>query len=112
MGFLGAQLSLPKLPDGQVCWPEGVVGSISHAPGLAGAIVGWKKDFESLGLDIEKKDRVQEETWNRLFTENEQKYLLQFPLGGQSEKATEIFSLKEAFYKFQWPITKTFLGIS
>jgi 4'-phosphopantetheinyl transferase EntD len=111
MGFPIAQLELLSEPDGQVSWPEGVVGSISHSKGLAGAIVGWKKDFQSLGIDIELRNRVQPEIWNRLFTKFEQDYLLQFPVEIQSEKATEIFSLKEAFYKFQWPITKTFLGM-
>lgn len=111
MGFPIANVELLSEPDGQVSWPEGVVGSISHSKGLAGAIVGWKKDFQSLGLDIELRNRVQPEIWDRLFTEFEQEVLLQFPMELQSEKATEIFSLKEAFYKFQWPITKTFLGM-
>ncbi len=111
MGFPIANVELLSEPDGQVSWPEGVVGSISHSKGLAGAIVGWKKDFQSLGLDIELRNRVQPEIWDRLFTEFEQEVLLQFPIDLQSEKATEIFSLKEAFYKFQWPITKTFLGM-
>jgi 4'-phosphopantetheinyl transferase EntD len=111
MGFSIAQLELLSELDGQVSWPEGVVGSISHSKGLAGAIVGWKKDFQSLGIDIELRNRVQPEIWNRLFTEFEQEYLLQLPVEIQSEKATEIFSLKEAFYKFQWPITKIFLGM-
>lgn len=111
MGFPIANVELLSEPDGQVSWPEGVVGSISHSKGLAGAIVGWKKDFQSLGLDIELRNRVQPEIWDRLFTELEQEVLLQFPMELQSEKATEIFSLKEAFYKFQWPLTKTFLGM-
>ena len=111
MGFPIANVELLSEPDGQVSWPEGVVGSISHSKGLAGAIVGWKKDFQSLGLDIELRNRVQPEIWDRLFTELEQEVLLQFPIELQSEKATEIFSLKEAFYKFQWPLTKTFLGM-
>lgn len=111
MGFPIANLELLSEPDGQVSWPEGVVGSISHSKGLAGVIVGWKKNFQSLGLDIELQNRVQPEIWDRLFTEFEQDVLLQFPMELQSEKATEIFSLKEAFYKFQWPITKTFLGM-
>jgi 4'-phosphopantetheinyl transferase EntD len=111
MGIPIANVELLSEPDGQVSWPEGVVGSISHSKGLAGAIVGWKKDFQSLGLDIELRNRVQPEIWDRLFTEFEQEVLLQFPMELQSEKATEIFSLKEAFYKFQWPLTKTFLGM-
>jgi 4'-phosphopantetheinyl transferase EntD len=111
LGFTGAQISLLRLPDGQVSWPEGIVGSISHAPGLAGAVVTKKTDFQSIGLDIELANRVQKSVWNRLFTAKEQELLDYFPENQQQEKATEIYSLKEAFYKFQWPITGTFLGM-
>ena len=111
LGFSAAQISLLRLPDGQVSWPEGIVGSISHAPGLAGAVVAKKIDCQSIGLDIELANRVQKSIWNRLFTAKEREFLDSFPANQQQEKATEIFSLKEAFYKFQWPITKTFLGM-
>ncbi len=111
MGFRMDDLELLRLPDGQVSWPEGVVGSISHTEGFAGAIVGWKSDFQSVGLDIEKKNRVQPTVWDRVFTKNEKETLLQFSKELHAEKATEIFSLKEAFYKFQWPLTNRFLGM-
>lgn len=111
MGFKMADLELLRLPDGQVSWPEGVVGSISHTDGFAGAIVGWKSDFQSVGLDIEKKNRVHPSIWDRVFTENEKEILLQYSKELHAEKATEIFSLKEAFYKFQWPLTNRFLGM-
>lgn len=111
MGFNIAEISLLKLDDGQTTWPEGVIGSISHAPGLSGALVGWKKNFQSIGLDIEQKNRVKTETWNRIFSEEEQSFLLKNNGAHATELATEIFSLKEAFYKFQWPLTRTFLGM-
>lgn len=111
MGFRWEVLELLRLPDGQVSWPEGVVGSISHTEGFAGAIVGWKSEFQSIGLDIEKRNRVPSTLWDRVFTEREKENLSQFPKEIQSEKATEIFSLKEAFYKFQWPLTHQFLGM-
>ncbi len=111
MGFRIDDLELLRLPDGQVSWPEGVVGSISHTDGFAGAIVGWKSDFQSVGLDIEKKNRVHPSIWDRVFTENEKENLLQYSKELHAEKATEIFSMKEAFYKFQWPLTNRFLGM-
>ena len=111
MGFSAAQISLLRLPDGQVSWPEGIVGSISHAPGMAGAVVAKRIDYQSIGLDIELANRVQKSVWNRLFTAKEKELLDSISENQQQEKATEIFSLKEAFYKFQWPITGTFLGM-
>ena len=111
MGFAATQMNLLRLPDGQVSWPEGIVGSISHAPGMAGVVVAKKSDYQSIGLDIELENRVQKTVWNRLFTAKEQELLNSISENQQQEKATEIFSLKEAFYKFQWPITGTFLGM-
>jgi 4'-phosphopantetheinyl transferase EntD len=34
-------------------WPEGIVGSISHCGTKAAAVVGWRRDYAALGLDLE-----------------------------------------------------------
>lgn len=90
-------------------WPEGIVGSISHCDSLTGAIVAKKSECISLGLDIEEIGKVTPDLWDLVFTENEKLYLF-----GLSEKekivnSTAIFSIKEAFYKFQFPLTNFFL---
>jgi 4'-phosphopantetheinyl transferase EntD len=100
---------IPIGVDREPIWPEGIVGSISHCDSLTGAIVAKSSDHISLGLDIEEIGRVTPDLWDLVFTENEKNYL-----SGLSEKemllqSTAIFSAKEAFYKFQHPITKTFL---
>lgn len=100
---------IPIGVDREPIWPEGIVGSISHCDSLTGAIVAKGSDHISLGLDIEEIGRVTPDLWDLVFTENEKNYL-----SGLSERemllqSTAIFSTKEAFYKFQHPITKTFL---
>jgi 4'-phosphopantetheinyl transferase EntD len=100
---------IPIGKDREPIWPDGIVGSISHCDSLVGAIVAKKSDHVSLGLDIEEIGRVTPDLWDLVFTENEKQYLI-----GLSEKemfiqSTSIFSAKEAFYKFQHPLTKTFL---
>ena len=100
---------IPIGKDREPIWPEGIVGSISHCDSLTGAIVAKSSDHISLGLDIEEIGRVTPDLWDLVFTENEKNYL-----SGLSEKevlvqSTVIFSAKEAFYKFQHPITLTFL---
>jgi len=100
---------IPIGEDRAPVWPEGIVGSISHCDRLTGAIVAKSSDHSSLGLDIEEIGRVTPDLWDLVFTENEKMYLT-----GLSEKeiliqSTAIFSIKEAFYKFQHPLTKTFL---
>jgi 4'-phosphopantetheinyl transferase EntD len=100
---------IPIGKDREPTWPEGIVGSISHCDSLTGAIVAKSLDYISLGLDIEEIGRVTPDLWDLVFTENEKNFL-----SGLSEKevlvqSTVIFSAKEAFYKFQYPITKIFL---
>lgn len=90
-------------------WPEGIVGSISHCDSLAGAIVAKSSDHSSLGLDIEEIGRVTPDLWDLVFTENEKNYLSELSEEDTLIQSTAIFSIKEAFYKFQNPLTKTFL---
>jgi len=100
---------IPIGEDRAPIWPEGIVGSISHCDSLAGAIVAKSSDHISLGLDIEEIGRVTPDLWDLVFTENEKNYLSGLSEEDTLIQSTAIFSIKEAFYKFQHPLTKTFL---
>jgi 4'-phosphopantetheinyl transferase EntD len=100
---------IPIGEDRAPIWPEGIVGSISHCDSLTGAIVAKKSDHISLGLDIEEIGRVTPDLWDLVFTENEKNYLSGLSEEVMLVQSTAIFSIKEAFYKFQHPLTKTFL---
>jgi 4'-phosphopantetheinyl transferase EntD len=91
-------------------WPNGITGSISHSRKMCGAIAGRNEHFNALGLDIEEVGRVQLHVWNSIFTEAEQDFLRQFEDPDQQRWATLYFAMKEAFYKFQFPITRKYLG--
>jgi 4'-phosphopantetheinyl transferase EntD len=90
-------------------WPEGIVGSISHCDSLTGAIVAKNSDHISLGLDIEEFGRVTPDLWDFVFTQNEKRYLSTLSEKEILVQSTAIFSIKEAFYKFQHPLTKIYL---
>jgi 4'-phosphopantetheinyl transferase EntD len=100
---------IPIGEDREPIWPEGIVGSISHCDSLTGAIVAKSSDHISLGLDIEEIGRVTPDLWELVFTENEKNFLFSLSKEDQRVKSTAIFSIKEAFYKFQHPLTKTFI---
>ena len=107
---LGIQdATIPIGADRAPIWPDGIVGSISHCDSLVGAIVAKKSDHISLGLDIEEIGRVTPDLYDLVFTENEKSYLASFTGRELEEQSTLIFSIKEAFYKYQHPLTKTFL---
>ena len=90
-------------------WPEGIVGSISHCDSLTGAIVAKNSDHISLGLDIEEIGRLTPDLWDFVFTQNEKRYLSSLSEKEILVQSTAIFSIKEAFYKFQHPLTKIYL---
>ena len=107
LGIKDATIPIGK--DKAPVWPDGIVGSISHCDSLTGAIVAKRSDHISLGLDIEEIGRVTPDLWDLVFTEKEKNYLTSLSDKNKLVQSTAIFSIKEAFYKFQYPLTKTFL---
>ncbi len=89
--------------------PNHITASLSHSKNLCGAIAGDKDLFLSLGLDIETCGRVHKKMWYLLFTKNEIEYLNSLDDEQQDFISTVFFSLKEAFYKLQYPLTGIFL---
>ncbi len=100
--------------DGVPCWPSGVVGSISHTgrQNLLFAAAAVSRDARSLGLDAELHGPLEPELRSRVLTANEARTLTL--LGGDEQtigqRALVVFSAKEAFYKCQYPLSRTFLG--
>ena len=83
-------------------WPKGIVGSISHSKGTCLSAVAKSKDFEAIGIDVEQFNRMKERSVERIAHPKEIA-----EIGSDLKKATLLFSIKEAFYKAQFPIYKT-----
>lgn len=90
-------------------WPKGFVGSISHSKSFVGAVVSKSSQLVSIGLDIEKIGRVKKNMWRNLFTPIEQEFLNTLSEDDELFYTTLYFSMKESFYKLQYPITKEYL---
>ena len=84
--------------DGIPQWPEDTVGSISHCRGVAMAMVAKSVDCRLLGLDLEKTNRLSAGAIKQVLNPIEEIFT-----GGDQLKASILFSLKEAFYKAQFP---------
>ena len=55
------ELGVPPVPilkgdKGEPCWPDGVVGSLTHCEGYRGAAVGRRAEVRSVGIDAEPHD--------------------------------------------------------
>jgi len=92
------------LPDveGVPIWAKEVVGSISHSRGVAMAVAAKSIEYRLLGLDLEKTNRLSEAATRRVVHPLEVNFV-----GEDLLKASILFSLKEAFYKAQYPRWRT-----
>lgn len=108
-GFTGDILTGER---GMPLLPDGITASVSHSMQLCGAVACSKDSFLSVGIDIETIGRVSKEMWYLLFTAREMAYLNTLQAADVPEVTTVFFSLKEAFYKLQYPITNVFLDMT
>ncbi len=97
-------------PKREPLWPTGIVGSISHNELFCAVVVAQNSVVTSVGIDIETTGRIDRHLWGHLFTDEETEHLLQLEPVAQSRQATVFFSIKEAFYKYQFPITQAWVG--
>ena len=79
-------------------WPEGAVGSITHSRSCCGAVAARAQNYAGLGLDFEQTGRLSEAAAKRVVHPMEAAFA-----SSHTEGATLLFSLKEAFYKAQFP---------
>lgn len=89
--------------DGLPLWPAGVVASITHCRGLAlAAVLSATDPGTLLGLDLEKTNRLSLAASRRVLHPSEAQFA-----GEDQVRASILFSLKEAFYKAQFPRWRT-----
>jgi enterobactin synthetase component D len=92
--------------DGVPIWPAGTVGSITHGAGQAAALVASRQDWQSLGIDLEK--RLSAERATKLAGEILTPAELERAAGLEPEAfarlVTLTFSLKESLFKALYPL--------
>lgn len=103
-GVKGEHALLPS-EAGLPSWPMGSIGSISHSRGLCAAVAGCIRSFSLLGLDLERTDRISPAAADRVVHPLESDFF-----GNDLYRASLLFSLKEAFYKAQYPRWKLSAG--
>lgn len=98
LGYNHANNAIETSKEGLPVWPKGFLASISHSKGLCGAVAASSKEYQLLGFDIEKTNRLSNSASKRVI----------HPIEAEQEPtqriASILFSLKEAFYKAQYPI--------
>jgi 4'-phosphopantetheinyl transferase EntD len=103
-----APCAIPQGPDRAPLWPAGLSGSIAHCDECCIAAVAYKKDYQTLGLDIEPATALAPDLTDIICTKPERDWLANLPDPGLAAKM--IFSAKEAVYKAQYPLTGKVIG--
>jgi 4'-phosphopantetheinyl transferase EntD len=90
-------------------WPSGFVGSITHCEGVCAAAVARTDLLASLGMDMERRGRVDRNLRERLAAPTEIARWTQAFDGCEQDALTLLFSAKESVYKCLSPLLGRFL---
>ncbi|HYO01917.1 MAG TPA: 4'-phosphopantetheinyl transferase [Mycobacterium sp.] len=106
-------LGLPPVPilkgdKGEPCWPDGVVGSLTHCEGFRGAVVGREAHVRSVGIDAEPHDVLPKGVLEAISLPEERRELANLLGGAHWDRI--LFCAKEATYKAWFPLTHRWLG--
>lgn len=82
-------------------WPNGVMGSISHSGKLCCAVVAHSRAIACLGVDLEMTNRISSGVIKRVVHPWEKAFV-----NDNQTRGSLIFSVKEAFFKAQFPVWK------
>ena len=107
---LGAPMcSLLPHKDRSPRWPQGYVGSISHTEDCCAVAITRSDGIAGFGIDIEPRAPLQEGLEELICTENERLWLARHSANERAKLGKLVFSAKEAVYKCQYIMTKTFV---
>ena len=107
------ELGVPPAPilkgdKGEPCWPDGVVGSLTHCDGYRGAVVGRVSEVRSVGIDAEPHGVLPGGVLDAVSLPAERSELAAMPDGLHWDRI--LFCAKEATYKAWYPLTRRWLG--
>jgi len=104
---------LPDIPitaAGLPSWPDGIVGSITHAGRFVSAAVALRKDAIGIGIDCESRmtRNVALEIATLVATPSELAAAMAQTRLDENDALTLLFSAKEAVFKCLYPLTGLF----
>jgi len=102
--FGKTQQAIPRSTGGKPLWPEGIVGSMAHDAEIALAAIAARKDFLSIGIDVEPAEPLATDLLDIVATAKERERIRDDPYRGRV-----LFAVKEAIYKAVYPLDGVFL---
>ncbi|WP_275286097.1 4'-phosphopantetheinyl transferase family protein [Halomonas elongata] len=86
-------------------WPAGTIGSLSHTADVCIGVAALSQHVQAIGIDVENLAPL-ESKLPPYITDPEELACIDSPPG---LAALQIFSMKEAAYKAQYPLSQTFI---
>ena len=110
MGKLGyAAVALPRGPQREPIWPDGLVGSITHCRGYRAAAVARSDLYQGIGIDAEPHAALPDGILNSVALPEEHRWLsVHADTGVHWDRV--LFSAKESVYKAWFPVAQRWLG--
>lgn len=92
--------------DGVPIWPDGTVGSITHGAGQAAAMVASRREWQGLGIDLEKQLSAERaaKLAGEILTAAELQRAEGLDPQAFARLVTLTFSLKESLFKALYPL--------
>ena len=99
-----------KGDKGEPCWPDGVVGSLTHCEGYRGAVVGRRAAVRSVGIDAEPHGSLPDGVLDAISLPAERAEIGLIGTLPALHWDRILFCAKEATYKAWFPLTQRWLG--
>ncbi|MDR7384920.1 4'-phosphopantetheinyl transferase family protein [Promicromonospora iranensis] len=98
-------------PRREPLWPDGVVGSISHCPGLAVAVAARSADTLAIGIDVETDAPLPADVVGSVMDAGEADAIERLAVqDAVTPWGRLLFSAKESVYKAWYPLRHEWLG--
>lgn len=112
-----AELGVPPAPllagdAREPRWPPDVVGSITHDRTLCAAVAAPAVAFAGLGIDVEPDEPLEPNVAERIWSPEEAELARASGVVPFDSAAKLVFSAKEAIYKCQFALTRTYIGFA
>jgi 4'-phosphopantetheinyl transferase EntD len=96
---------------GEPCWPQGVVGSITHCTGYRACALAHETDVAAVGIDAEPHQALPDGLLGDIARAEERIWLDELMRSDPSVHWDRLlFSAKESVYKVWFPLAKSWLG--
>lgn len=95
--------------EGEPLWPSGLVGSISHKKQCCIVMLASAEKLRSVGVDLEpdRQDSGESNIVQRVCRNDREQEQAMTLASSTVSPGTLFLAAKEAFYKFQYPLTRT-----